>query len=127
MREPGSGTRLAAEEVFRKRGIRVQVGLELSNTSAVKEAVAAGLGLSILSRHALHQELALRRLVLLDIQEFPVTRQWYVVHRQEKRLSYAARAFMEFLLTSAEAVLSAGSAGRRAPAPKADAKGKGRD
>jgi len=111
MREPGSGTRLLAEDFFRAHGITAQITLELGNSSAVKEAVAAGLGIAILSRHALSQELALRRLALLDVQGFPLSRQWYVVHREGKRLSHAARAFMEFLLTSAEAILAAGPTG----------------
>jgi DNA-binding transcriptional LysR family regulator len=115
-REPGSGTRLAAEEVFREHGITAQISLELGNTSAVKEAVAAGLGVAILSRHALTQELRLRRLVVLNVEGFPVSRQWYVVHREDKRLSHAARAFMEFLLTSAETVLAGGPGGREATA-----------
>ncbi len=118
MRELGSGTRLLAEDFFRAHGITAQIALELGNSSAVKEAVAAGLGIAILSRHALSQELALRRLVLLDVQGFPLSRQWYVVHREGKRLSHAARAFMEFLLTSAETVLAAGPAGTGGPAAK---------
>jgi DNA-binding transcriptional LysR family regulator len=113
MREPGSGTRLAAEEVFRQHGIEVHIGLELGNTSAVKEAVAAGLGIAILSRHALTQELRLRRLVVLDVRGFPIFRQWYVVHRADKRLSHAAKAFTSFLLTSAESVLAGGARRRR--------------
>lgn len=122
MREPGSGTRLAAEEVFKKHGMAVQIGLELGNTSAVKEAVAAGLGIAILSRHALNQELALRRLAVLDVQRFPLRRQWYVVHREDKRLSQAARAFMEFLLTSAQAVLAGG--GRETSSPPRGGRGR---
>lgn len=112
MREPGSGTRMAAEEVLREHRIAVRIGLELGNTSAVKEAVAAGLGISVLSRHALSQELALRRLVILNVQGFPLSRQWFVVHREDKRLSKAARAFMDFLLTSAESVLAPFNTGR---------------
>lgn len=123
MRERGSGTRLLAEEFFRDHGMTVQIGLELSNTSAVKEAVAAGLGIAILSRHAISQELALRRLVILDVRGFPLSRQWYVVYREDKRLSRAAKAFMEFLLTSAEAVLAGHFA---APAANALARKKGR-
>ncbi len=106
MREPGSGTRLAAEEFFRERKVPIQVGLEMGNTSAVKGAVAAGLGVSVLSRHALKAELALGRLRVLSVEGFPLRRQWYMVYREDKRLSHAARAFMEFLLTSAETILA---------------------
>ena len=112
-REVGSGTRLNADEFFQQQGIKISVGLELGNNSAVKEAVAAGLGIALLSRHAIRMELALTRLVVLDVKGLPLLRQWYVVHREDKRLSRAAAAFRAFLLTSAEEILA--STGRRQP------------
>ncbi|MBF8299612.1 MAG: putative transcriptional regulator, LysR family [Dehalococcoidia bacterium] len=104
-REVGSGTRINADEFFRQQGVTLSAGMELGDNSAVKEAVAAGLGIALLSRHTIRMELALRRLVVLDVKGLPLRRQWYVVHRQDKRLSRAAVAFKAFLLTSAEAVL----------------------
>ena len=104
-REAGSGTRLNAEDFLRQRGIAAPVGLELGDTSAVKEAVAAGLGIALVSRHAIRMELALGRLAVLDVQGLPLRRQWYVVHREKQRLTRAAVAFKAFLLTSAGAVL----------------------
>jgi DNA-binding transcriptional LysR family regulator len=105
-REVGSGTRLNADEFFRQQGVKASVGMELGDTSAVKEAVAAGLGVALVSRHAIRMEVALGRLVVLDVKGLPLRRQWYVVHRQDKRLSRAATAFKAFLLTSAEEVLA---------------------
>jgi DNA-binding transcriptional LysR family regulator len=105
-REVGSGTRLNADEFFRQQGVKLQVGLELGDNSAVKEAVAAGLGIALLSRHVLRMELALKRLVVLDVQGLPLRRQWFVVHREDKHLSRAAIAFKAFLHTSAETVLA---------------------
>ena len=105
-REVGSGTRLNADEFLQQQGVNVSVGLELGDNSAVKEAVAAGLGIALLSRHAIRMEIALRRLVVLDVQGLPLRRQWYVVHREDKRLSRAAAAFRAFLLTSAESILA---------------------
>jgi DNA-binding transcriptional LysR family regulator len=104
-REAGSGTRLNAEEFLRQRGIAAPVGLELGDTSAVKEAVAAGLGIALLSRHAIRMELALGRLAVLDVHGLPLRRQWYIVHREKQRLSRAAVAFKAFLLTSAGVLL----------------------
>ncbi len=105
-REIGSGTRLNADEFFHQQDVKISVGLELGNNNAVKEAVAAGLGIALLSRHAIRMELALRRLVVLDVRGLPLLRQWYVVHREDKRLSRAAAAFRAFLLTSAELVVA---------------------
>lgn len=112
-REVGSGTRLNADEFFRQQGVKLRVGLELGDNSAVKEAVAAGLGIALLSRHVLRMELALKRLVVLDVQGLPLRRQWFVVHREDKHLSRAAIAFKAFLLTSAEAVLASTGQPRR--------------
>ena len=106
-REEGSGTRLAAEEIFRRQKMKIQGGFELGDNSAVKEAVAAGLGIAVLHRRAVELDLGLKRLVVLDVQGFPLQRKWHIVHRKEKRLGHAARAFKAFLLTSAEKILSA--------------------
>jgi DNA-binding transcriptional LysR family regulator len=86
--------------------LKVLRGLSCLACAECAEAVAAGLGIALLSRHALRMELALWRLVVLDVKGLPLRRQWYVVHRQDKRLSRAAVAFKAFLLTSAESVLA---------------------
>lgn len=102
VREAGSGTRLAFEEFCARHGLEPKVGFELGDNSAVKEAVAAGLGIALLSRHALQMELTLGRLTLLDVEGLPIRRQWYVVHRADRRLSRAAQAFRAFLLDRAQ-------------------------
>ena len=120
-REAGSGTRMNAEEFLNQRGITVPVRLELGDTSAVKEAVAAGLGIALVSRHAIRMELALGRLAVLDVRGLPLRRQWYIVNRERQRLTRAAAVFKAFLLTSAEALLGptkalprrAGAGGRK--------------
>ena len=58
----------------------------------------AGLGLGVLSLQTLELELALKRLVMLDVEGFPIMRHWYVVHRVDKRLSPVAQAFKAFAL-----------------------------
>ncbi len=98
LREEGSGTRLAFEEFCHAHRLQPTVAFELDDNSAVKEAVAAGLGIAPLSCHALHMELKLGRLAILDVEGFPLRRQWYVVHRANRRLGRAASAFREFLL-----------------------------
>jgi len=105
-REVGSGTRLAAEEFFRDQKADIQSSFELGDNSAVKEAVAAGLGVAVLHRRAVQFDVSLKRLVVLDVQGFPLKREWHIVHRKEKQLSQAALAFRGFLLNSAESALS---------------------
>ncbi|MGE5240589.1 MAG: LysR family transcriptional regulator [Bacteroidota bacterium] len=102
VREPGSGTRIAMERFFSERGMHLRTGMEVGSNEAIKQSVQAGLGLGLLSRATVDQELALGQLVLLDVAEFPIMRHWYMVHRRGKRLSPVARAFHDFVLSEAK-------------------------
>lgn len=101
-REIGSGTRIAVERFFEEAGTRLTTAMEMSSNEAIKQAVQAGLGLGVVSVHTLEMELALERLVILDVQGFPILRHWYVVHRQGKRFSSVAQAFLNFVMDEAE-------------------------
>ena len=98
VRESGSGTRIAMERFFNERGMKLKTGMEVGSNEAIKQSVQAGLGLGLLSRATIEQELTLKRLVVLDVEDFPIMRHWYVVHRKGKRLSAAAEAFRQFML-----------------------------
>ncbi len=105
VRERGSGTRGATERFFSQHGITLNAGMEASSNEAIKQSVQAGLGLGLLSRDTLEMELALNRLVVLDVEGFPIVRHWYVMHRRAKRLSPVAQAFKRFLLEEANTLL----------------------
>ena len=96
IREPGSGTRAAAQEVFAQRGLRPNLRMELSSNEAIKQAILAGLGVSILSRYTLGLDSDQKQLVTLDVAGFPLERHWYFVYPVGKNLPAAAQAFMEF-------------------------------
>jgi DNA-binding transcriptional LysR family regulator len=102
LREQGSGTRSAMERFFAQHGIRLKTGMEMDTNEAIKQAVQAGMGLGILSLSSAELELETGRLALLNVEHFPVVRHWFIVHRQGKRLSTAAEAFKQFMLTEAE-------------------------
>lgn len=105
-REIGSGTRIAVERFFEEAGTRLTTAMEMSSNEAIKQAVQAGLGLGVLSVHTLEMELALNRLAVLDVQGFPILRHWYAVHREGKRFSAVAQAFLDFVMQEADALLS---------------------
>lgn len=107
VRERGSGTRGATERFFQEHGIPLNKGMEIASNEAIKQSVQAGLGLGLLSRDTLAMELALNKLVILDVEGLPIVRQWYVMHRRGKRLSPVARAFKQFLLAEARGLLRA--------------------
>ncbi len=97
VREAGSGTRKVVKRLFDEHGLRLNVRMELGSNEAIKQAVIGGLGVSILSRHALHHEPRATKICILDVQGFPILRQWYVVYPVGRQLSIIARTFLEFL------------------------------
>ena len=101
IREPGSGTRMVTLELFKRRGLSPKIRMELSTNEAIREAILAGLGISILSRYTLGLEPEQTKLVCLDVEGFPLESHWHFVYPVGKHLSAVARAFMDF--TRAEA------------------------
>ncbi|MEQ1525351.1 MAG: LysR substrate-binding domain-containing protein [Gallionella sp.] len=104
-RELGSGTRSAMERVFAQHKIQPRISMEMETNEAIKQAVQAGMGLGILSLHSIELELETKRLAMLNVENFPLLRHWFVAHRNNKRLSIAALAFKEFLLTEAGGIM----------------------
>lgn len=99
LREPGSGTRETMVRFFAERGLQPKVRLELGSSEAIKHAVVGGLGLAIQSLHILTLEGVKGPVALLDVEGFPIHRQWYIVHPRNKELSRVAKAFLEFALS----------------------------
>jgi DNA-binding transcriptional LysR family regulator len=97
LREPGSGTRLTTERFFEQHGFIPINRLEVGSNEAIKQTVAGGLGLAVLSATTVVSELALGELVQLDVSGFPLIRRWQVVYPRGKRLSPAAEAFKEWI------------------------------
>jgi LysR family transcriptional regulator, low CO2-responsive transcriptional regulator len=104
MREDGSGTRLAMERFFAERDIAISTGMQMTRNEAIKQAVRAGMGLGVVSGHTIELELETKRLVVLDVEGFPLQRHWYMVYRKSKRLLPAARAFHDFVLDQAQRI-----------------------
>ncbi len=98
MREPGSGTRQAVQELFEEHDIHLKVRLDLGSNEAIKQAIAGGLGISVLSRHTLALEGSPSQLAILDVENFPIRRHWCVIYPNGKQLSVVARTFFEYLL-----------------------------
>jgi DNA-binding transcriptional LysR family regulator len=99
VREEGSGTRMTTDRFFANHGIRLKARMELGSVEAIKHAVAAGLGLAVLSSHSLTLDWSSGEFAILDVQGFPILRHWYLVHPQGKQLSVVAAAFRDFLMT----------------------------
>jgi LysR family transcriptional regulator, low CO2-responsive transcriptional regulator len=98
MREPGSGTRRAAQTLFEAHGIPLKVRLDLGSNEAIKQAIAGGMGISVLSKHTLALEGLTNQLAVLDVEHFPIPRTWYVIYPSGKQLSTIAQEFLNYLL-----------------------------
>jgi DNA-binding transcriptional LysR family regulator len=97
VREPGSGTREVAERALAKSGVRPAVGLQLGSTEAVKQAVAAGLGLAILSRYAAEDQLALGSVALVRLRGVELRRTLSELRIEGRKPSAPAAAFAQFM------------------------------
>jgi len=96
MREAGSGTRTAALKAFARHGLAPTTRMELSSNEAIREAILAGMGVSILSRYTLGLEPEPGGLACLDVEGFPIESHWHLACPMGKHLSAAARAFRDF-------------------------------
>ena len=96
IRERGSGTRVALEQLFASAGYKINVRMELGSNEAIKQGISGGLGISVLSQHTLTRG-DLHDLSVLDVEGFPISWQWYVGHPRKKRLSVVAKTFIDFM------------------------------
>ena len=106
VREKGSGTRTAMQRFFEEHNLSITSSMEMNENEAIKQAVQAGMGLGVVSIHTIELELETNRLVILDVEDFPIMRHWYLVHRKEKRLSPITQAFKDFVLSEGRTFIS---------------------
>lgn len=98
VREPGSGTRTSLELFLNDVPGRLDnLGTEFSSNETIKQAVMAGMGVSFISAHTIAMEVEIGRLVVLDVVETPVLRQWFITRRSDRTRSPAMNAFESFI------------------------------
>ena len=100
LREKGSGTRQVMEDQMQKKKIDPQdmnVVMELGSTGAVKSAVEAGVGITMLSPSSVQHELALGLVHIVDIRGLEFKRQFYAIHLKSSLLPLSAVAFLNYL------------------------------
>lgn len=99
MREAGSYTRRSVQKMFDEQGLSLNIKMEFDSNEAIKQAIAGGMGISVLSLHTLALEGASGQLAILDVVGFPIQNQWYVCHIAGKQISVIAQTFLQFLQT----------------------------
>jgi len=111
VREAESGTRMVMQEYFESQRIRPTQIMEMPSNEGIKQAVMAGLGVSILSLHTIGLEKQLGLLAVPTVEGLPLVRRWNLIHLAGKHLSPAAEAMRYFVLEQGEAQLATMFAG----------------
>jgi DNA-binding transcriptional LysR family regulator len=96
-REPGSATRHKMQEYFKESHILPRIKLELTSNEAVKQAVIAGLGGSILSLLSIKNELKTGEIKILPLKGFPIHSEWALIWPIKKQFSWVASAYLEYV------------------------------
>ena len=104
IREQGSGTRIAVEQLFAEAGCSLNIRMELGSNESIKQGISGGLGIAVISQHTLTAG-DLTELTTLDVEGFPISWQWYVGHPRGKRLSVVARTFIDFMYKEGPSLL----------------------
>lgn len=105
-RENGSATRLAMEKYLIKHKIEIQKKMELTSNEAVKQAVIAGLGISIMPIIGIQQSLQNGDLRILNIKDLPMETNWNLIWLKTKNLSNVAKAFKEYISKNKDDIIS---------------------
>jgi len=96
-REKGSGTRFVMEKFIEKNKLPVHKKMELTSNEAVKQAVIAGLGYSIMPLIGIKNELNNGSLQIIPVKGFPIKSVWNLIWLKEKNLSPVASAFLQYV------------------------------
>lgn len=101
-REQGSATRQTMEKYFREQGLKVDKKMEFVSNEAVKQAVMAGLGYSIMPLIGLRNELSSKQLQIIPVKGFPISTTWRLVYLKQKRFGPVAKEFLNYILAEKE-------------------------
>ena len=104
-REEGSGTRFVMEQYFKKHNIHVRKKMELTSNEAVKQAVIAGLGNSVMPLIGIRNELSNGDLKIIPAVGFPIKSKWHLIWLKEKKLSPVAEAYVKYIRKNKDKVL----------------------
>lgn len=101
-REQGSATRQTMEKYFREQGLKIDKKMEFVSNEAVKQAVMAGLGYSIMPLIGLRNELSSKQLQIIPVKGFPISTTWRLVYLKQKRFGPVAKEFLNYILAEKE-------------------------
>lgn len=104
-REEGSGTRSLMDRFFERKGISPRIVMTTSSNETIKQAVVAGMGIALISRHTIGLELRLGMMTILAVEQFPLMRSWFVAHRRNMPLLPVHARLRSFLLERGQEII----------------------
>jgi len=104
-REPGSGTRVVMEKFIAKNKLPIHKKMELTSNEAVKQAVIAGLGYSIMPLIGLKNELLNKDLQIVHVKDFPIKSTWHLIWPKHKKFSPVAEAYLKYIKADKEKII----------------------
>lgn len=105
-REQGSGTRYIMEKFIERNKLPVQKKMELTSNEAVKQAVLAGLGCSIMPLIGIRNELQIGELQIIPVKGFPIKSVWNLIWMKGKNHSPVAEAYLKFIQKEKNKIIS---------------------
>lgn len=103
-REEGSGTRFTMQQFFAEEAINPKIKLELTTNEAIKQAVVADIGMSIVSLLSIKNELSQKELKIIPVKGLPLESTWKLIWLKKKNLSPVALAFLDYVKQEKEQV-----------------------
>lgn len=104
-REEGSGTRFVMEQFIKTNNLNVRKKLTLTSNEAVKQAVTAGLGYSVMPLIGIKNELLLNSLQIIPVEGLPIKSLWSLIWLKGKSLSPIAKSYLEYLKSEKESII----------------------
>lgn len=104
-REQGSGTRQTMQSFLEKNNIVVQKKMELTSNEAVKQAVMAGLGYSIMPLIGIKNELKNGELQIIPVKGFPIKTMWSLIWLKQKRHTHVAQALLDYIAQEKQSII----------------------
>lgn len=106
VREEGSGTRSLLDRFFQTGGFAPRIAMTSSSNETIKQAVMAGMGVALISRHTIGLELGLGLIATLDVDGFPLMRSWFVAHRRNMPLLPVHSRLRAFLIEQGQSIIN---------------------
>lgn len=105
IRENGSATRMAMESFLKQNKVSVGRNMELTSNEAIKQAVLAGLGYSIMPLIGIRNELRSGELEVIELKGLPMVTDWNLIWLKSKELSPAAVAYLEYIEDTKQSII----------------------